>query len=124
MHFAIVVLALALAGSPRVASGPWGGEGAQLVVNAGGASLELDCGRGELIERLSLDEQGRFSVKGTFVREGGPTRRDGGDARAVVYRGRVDGDVLELTACEEDREETIGTWTLTRGREVRLHKCR
>ena len=51
----------------------WGGTGIQLTVNDATATVEFDCAHGTIDQPLLIDQDGRFDIPGTFVREhGGP----------------------------------------------------
>src|SRR5687767_3405246 len=60
--------------NPNTVEVVWGGPHVRLVLTSNGGEIEFDCAHGEIREPLKLSEQGRFSVAGTFVREGGPIR--------------------------------------------------
>lgn len=112
--------------STPLAAGLWGGEHVRLDVREGGAEIEYDCAHGTLAAPLVPDSGGRFEVVGTHVREGpGPIRlnvpRVGHPAR---YAGVVTGDQMTLTVTLTDKGEEIGRFTLARGSEGRLRKCR
>ncbi|MBV9927596.1 MAG: hypothetical protein JOZ96_21440 [Acidobacteria bacterium] len=110
----------------KLASGMWGGQHVRMDVTEGGVALEFDCASGEIERPLALDAEGRFDVGGKFyAQHGGPVRRDEeAHARAARYRGRVRGETLTLTVTLSEPEEDAGTFTLTRGQEVPLTKCR
>ncbi|MDQ3917717.1 MAG: hypothetical protein M3348_04515 [Acidobacteriota bacterium] len=110
----------------RLAAGVWGGEHVRLDVSEGGAAVEFDCANGSIDQPVVLDAEGRFEVKGRFAAEhGGPVRRDETDnTRPARYAGQVKGDTLTLTVNVGDSKESVGTFTLTRGSQGRLMKCR
>ena len=111
----------------KVAAGVWGGEHIRVQVTESGASIEYDCAHGTMDQPLTLDSQGRFEVKGTHVRErGGPVRRDDKpDSHPARYTGRVEGQTMTLTVTLTDAQDAAGnTYTLTRGDEGHLFKCR
>jgi hypothetical protein len=108
-------------GPERVPTGNWGGPHVRLVVGDAGAQVEFDCAHGTLAGPLALDAEGRFSVRGTFVREAGPVREDE-RGEPVVYAGRTDGETMDLTVTAEGGD-SIGTFTLRRGVGTRLTKC-
>ena len=111
--------------STRVATGVWGGEHVRLQVTDDGATIEYDCAHGTLAQPLALDAQGRFSVAGTHTREGGPIRVNAAPAgQPARYTGSVQGRTMTLTATLTDKEQPVGTFTLTQGSEGRLWKCR
>src|SRR5215210_7715907 len=107
--FSLLLLALWQSGSCRsvkmatmsqeqhpVAAGIWGGQNAQLDVTEDGARIRFSCARGNIEQPLTLDAEGRFSVKGTFVAEGmGPLRADDPPkSRPAVYSGVVRDKVM------------------------------
>lgn len=105
--------------------GLWGGAHIRLEVNDRGAVVEYDCAHGSIDEQLTLDAEGRFEARGTYVREGGSIRV--GIVRPVRparYEGRVSGGQLNLTVTLTDTSQPAGSFTLTRGSEGRLRKCR
>lgn len=107
-------------------AGVWGGEHVRLEVGERGASVEYDCARETVEERIVLDRRGRFRVAGMHYEEhGGPVSADetsGG--YPVRLSGQVRGNVMKLTVTRADTRETVGTYTLVRGREAELVKCR
>jgi hypothetical protein len=107
-------------------AGAWGGEHVRLVVREGGADIEYDCAHGTMDGPLRLDGAGRFEVGGTHVREGpGPIRLNLPRAsRPARYTGTVEGDRMTLTVTLTDKSERVGTFTLARGSEGRVWKCR
>jgi hypothetical protein len=109
-----------------LASGVWGGAHVRMEVGGGGVNLEFDCAAGNVGRPVALDGEGRFDVKGTYsMQHPGPVLRDeGANSRPARYAGRVRGDALTLTVTLADPEEDAGTFTLTRGDEGRLTKCR
>jgi hypothetical protein len=110
----------------RLAKGVWGGEHIRFDVTEAGASVEHDCAHAEIEQPVTLDSEGRFDSKATYVVErGGPVRRDQPPpTRPARYSGRVSGDTLTLTVTLTDTDEDAGSFTLTRGSEGRIMKCR
>lgn len=109
-----------------VPEGVWGGEHLRMEVTATGAALEYDCANGTIERPLVLDARGRFLARGTHAPErGGPTPRNGRPAAARArYVGVVRRDTMTLTVTLENRKQPIGVFTLTRGTEALLMKCR
>jgi hypothetical protein len=103
----------------------WGGPHVRLVLTSNGGEVEFDCAHGVIKEPLKLNEQGRFAVVGSFVREGGPTRSDESESgRPARYSGRVEGDKMLLTVTLTDSNENLDEFSLTRGSDGRLWKCK
>src|SRR4030095_6965508 len=109
----------------RVAGGTWGGQNVQLDVTEGGARLRFSCAYGKIEQPLTLDAEGRFSAKGTFVAEGaGPTREDDPPkSRAAVYSGAVRDHLMTLTGTAADSKEEGGTFELTQGKPGSIRRC-
>lgn len=110
----------------RVDAGTWGGDHIRLEVRENNADIQYDCGRGEIAGPLTLSRNRRLDLRGTFVREGhGPIRVGQPPVpRPARYEGRIKGKTLTLTVTLTDTSQEIGTFTLTRGHEGRLWKCR
>jgi hypothetical protein len=109
----------------KLAAGTWGGQHIRLSVRADGAEVEFDCASGTLAGPLTLSADGRFDARGTFMREGGPTRIDANrTGQAARFEGHVSGRQLTLKVTLTDTAQDAGTFTLTHGSEGRLWKCR
>jgi len=109
----------------RSSNETWGGDHVRLMTKPGGGELEFDCAHGDLTGDLKPDADGNFDIAGTFSREGGPTRSDEkSNARAVRYVGRITQNSMTFQITFKDSNETSETFTLTRGSEGRLRKCR
>lgn len=108
-----------------VATGIWGGPNVQLDVAGDGAQLRFSCARGKIEQPLTLDAEGRFSAKGTFVAQGmGPLREDNPPkSRAAVYGGVVRDNLMTLTVTVADSKEEGGTFELTQGESGHIRRC-
>ncbi|MFY9551058.1 MAG: hypothetical protein WAU32_07905 [Thermoanaerobaculia bacterium] len=105
-------------------TGNWGGDGAGLQATEAGARMEFDCASGSIDGAITLDKEGRFDAAGTYAREGpGPTRPDQVRGAPVRYEGKVVGDALTLSVRLSGSHETLGPFTLTRGRLARVRAC-
>lgn len=106
-----------------VAVGTWGGVHIEMRVTAQGASIEFDCAQGTIDEPLALDAAGRFQVRGTFSRRGGPAKL-GPPARgqAAIYSGSIQVDNMTLQS-SPDGQKQPETFTLVRGRAGDLRRC-
>ncbi len=107
-------------------TGQWGGEHISLDVTPQGASVEYDCAHGSINQKIAPDNQGRFNVTGTHVREhGGPVRRDEiPDSHPAEFNGQIKNNTMTLTVTETDTKEVVGTFTLVYGQNPRIVKCR
>jgi len=112
-------------GTKPVATGTWGGEHIILEVSGKGAEVEFDCAHGKITEPMALNKHGDFDVAGTLSPEhGGPMRQDETEnLKPARYSGHVEGDTMNVTVTV-DKDETVGTYTLTRGKQTMLRKCR
>jgi hypothetical protein len=109
-----------------VPTGTWGGEHVSLQVTERGAAVEFDCAHATIERRIILDRRGRFDIAGTHVEErGGPVREnENPDSYPVRFTGQVSGKKMRLTVRRTDTRELIGTFTLVRGQEPFLVKCK
>jgi len=109
----------------RMTKGTWGGDHIAMDVTEEGAQVEYDCAHGTISEPLRIDSEGKFSAKGTHVRErGGPLRAGDEDkGEPVIYSGTTDGKTATLTVTTSATNEVIGTFTLTLGKRSRIRKC-
>lgn len=109
----------------QVARGAWGGMHVSLTVSEKDARLELDCAHGTIEGAIKLDKEGRFDVKGRYVRERpGPVRMDEVErSQPARYTGSLDGQEMTLKIVLEG-EQTLGPFLLTQGGRPRVMKCR
>jgi hypothetical protein len=110
----------------RLANGVWGGQHIRMEVTDNGAQIEYDCAHSTIDEAIVLNRSGRFDVKGKFTAQhGGPIRRDEEPRSSPVrYVGEANAKTIALTITNTETRETLGSFTLTRGSEGRLMKCR
>ena len=108
----------------RVPVGQWGGDHVRLTVSDIGGSVEFDCAHGTLDAPLNVDTDGRFSVPGSLVREGGPVvpGREG-DKQSARYTGRLDGSSMDMDLVVPDGGDRIGSFHLKLGDRGKLVKC-
>ena len=108
-----------------VANGKWGGQNVQMDVTEDGAQLRFSCARGNTEQPLTLDAEGRFYAKGTFVAQGmGPLREDDPPkSRPAVYSGVVHDKAMTLTVTVTDSKEEGGTFELTEGEPGHIRRC-
>lgn len=107
-----------------LAPGEYGGEHVALSVTASSARLEFDCAKGEIPSAIRLDQEGRFSVEGTFTQErGGPATTLPEDVRPARYTGSSRGRVVTFTILLVREGTTAGTFTAERGSPPRVFRC-
>ncbi len=105
-------------------TGVWGGERAELDATTAGATLRFFCAHGAVTQPIVLDDAGRFSLPGWFVREGGPVPADETRyARPAVYGGCVDGPTMTLDVLVDGTPPSPGTFTLVHGQKSPLGPC-
>jgi hypothetical protein len=110
----------------QLPDGVWGGQHVRAEITESGVQFEFDCARGTIGKRLTLDAGGKFDVLGKFAIEHAGPSRDGEESndRSVRYAGNVKDQEMTLTITDSNTKEEIGTFTLKRGSEGRLMKCR
>ncbi len=108
-----------------LAIGIWGGEHIALAITGTGASIDYDCAHGSITERIVPDRDGKFLVKGFHVKEHpGPVRQDEDTTgQPATYTGVSNGESVTLTVRLTATDETLGPYTLTRGKTGRVRKC-
>jgi len=109
-----------------VTRGVWGGDHIRIEVEDDNASVEYDCAHGVISGPLKLDGEGHFRARGTHVREHGGPMRDNETPpnHPADYSGSIDGDRMTLTVTLTDSSESVGRFTLVRGSDGNLVKCR
>jgi len=125
---AVALLLAACAGplEPADLAGPWGGEHAELALDAAGAgTLQYDCAHGTIVPPITLGRNGALKATGTHVREhGGPVRvGEVEDSHPARYDGAVYGDRITFTVTLSDDGSVIGPFTVHRGEPARLFRC-
>jgi len=107
-------------------TGEWSGQHITIKFTSRGADVEYDCARGTIAQKIILDKNKRFSATGTYEEEhGGPVREDEQtESIAVKYSGQISGKKMTLFVKAKDSRKVIGNFTLLRGQESLLVKCR
>ena len=109
----------------RMAPGLWGGDHVRMMVSRTGARLEYDCADSTIDEPITLDAKGKFNAKGSYTPDrGGPRRGGPTPAARARYVGEVSADTMKLTVTLESTKEPVGAFTLRRGEDPLLTKCR
>ena len=74
---------------------------------------------------ITLDAAGRFTAKGFYTPERGGSQGNAQPAAVrAQYVGRVRADVMRLTVTLENAKGPVGVFTLRRGNDPLLTKCR
>jgi len=125
----VLVIAVSAASRPRkmqrLSAGGWGGPHIRIQVEGSSATIDYDCAHGTITGPLTFDSKGRFSWRGTHMREGpGPIRVDQESGSPATYTGSIKGDKMTLTVTLTDSKQVVDTFTLTRGGKVRIFKCK
>lgn len=110
----------------RAQSETWGGEHVRIQFNDGEARVDFDCAHGTITDPLKTDSEGRFALNGTYVREGrGPIRLNVPRvSQPARYSGTIKGEEMSLSVTLNKDSQEIGTFTLRRGSEGLIRKCR
>ena len=108
-----------------VSIGNWGGQHVSLAVTSAGAQLDFDCASATIKQKLVLDRDGNFDVKGFYARERPGPLREGDDrsGQPARFKGHVRGQTMTLTVTLEGSQEAIGNYTLEFGKRARIVKC-
>jgi hypothetical protein len=107
-------------------AGTWGGDHVRMDVTGRGATFDFDCAHGSVEVPVRVDERGRFSAAGTYVRERPGPIRVGSEpsARPASYSGAVRGGTMTLSVRTTDSDEDVGTYSLELGAPGKVRKCR
>jgi len=93
-------------------------------VSGAGALLEFDCANGR-IDRPIVMDGGGFAIQGSYSSEhGGPRRDADASLTRARYAGRVSGNTMRLTVWIGRDKKPIGVFSLKRGDDTLLTKCR
>jgi hypothetical protein len=105
-------------------TGQWGGDRANLTIDAKGGQIEMDCAHGSFAAPLTLDKAGRFTGKGVLVsHRPGPSRIDVPDPHhTAIYSGKLTGSTLMLSI-KVTGDATPQQFRLVKDARVKLHRC-
>ena len=108
----------------RIPTGVWGGQHIRIEVGEKSATIEYDCASGVIDGPLSVDGNGNFKLRGTHLRErGGPIRADDDrKGQPATYTGSIKGNTMTITLKIGDGDTE--TFTLEKGKEAELFKCK
>jgi hypothetical protein len=121
----MAVPAVGAAAKPKMLSGTWGGDRMNLVMNANGGEIRMDCATGTIKGRVIPDAKGRFTARGTFDAErGGPIRAEDFAAKGkpAIFRGQIVGETIKLAVTQNGVSEPQ-SYTLHKGHSEKLVRC-
>ena len=109
----------------KLSVGTWGGENAGLIVNDTIAHVHVACTLGNFSAPVTIDENGRFNVTGSYVLRAYPVFV--GPYHPAQFAGQISGNSLTLTVIVSDTVEkktvTVGPVTVTFKQEPRMGPC-
>jgi len=95
-----------------------------LIISSDSTRIEFDCAGGAVGQPIMLDQAGRFSAAGTYVRGGGPVNIDNPDlGQPALYEGQVRGPSMTLRVTLVQDGSSYGPYTLVRGGNPWVYKC-
>ena len=107
---------------PTFLTGPWGGQGIEMLIEGGLATVQFDCASGSIDSNLAAS--GSFSAPGSY-RAGQPGPVRVGQiftSQRAVYAGTITGDQMTLTV-QVEGGTALGPFTLTRATPGQLNRC-
>ena len=109
----------------NLARGTWGGENAALILEETSAHVHIGCTNGDFPAPLTADNDGRFSVSGSYVIRAYPIQI--GPSLPAQFAGVVEGKTLTLTVAVNDTVEkklvVLGPVSVTFGKDPRMGPC-
>jgi hypothetical protein len=109
----------------KVAPGKWGAVGIGLSVEETAVTLEFDCATAEITRNLLVDKTGNFTAEGVYIRRGPGALRVKFPPKRVPARfeGKIFGKTMTLKITLTETGETIGEYTLQRGKTPAIRRC-
>ncbi len=108
-----------------LAVGTWGGDDAGVIVTDSSAHVHVGCTFGDIPDAIPLDEEGRFTVDGSYVLRAYPVVV--GPPLPAQFSGHVTGRTLTLAIAVNDTVErrvvALGPVTVIHGREPGMIAC-
>ena len=109
----------------RLAVGTWGGNGAGAIVTDSVTHVHIGCTYGDIIGRVVLDADGRFTAIGNFLLRAYPVAI--GPTMPAQFVGRVSGSTLTITVTVNDtidrKTVVVGPASVQWGKEPRMSNC-
>lgn len=111
--------------SGELSIGTWGGENAAAIVNDTIVHVHVGCTFGDIKGRVHVDDNGRFTVNGTYVLRAYPVLV--GPELPAQFSGVVEGNTLTLAVAVNDTTQVkvvaLGPVSVTLGTEPRMGPC-
>lgn len=103
----------------------WGGTGVRMQIINGSAYLEFDCAHGYIGLMADMNDDGRFTTRGSYTMEGFGPIRPGEEPvdHPAYYSGRVENGVMSLYVRLTDTGDQFGPFVLTRNCMGLVRKC-
>jgi hypothetical protein len=109
----------------EAAEGVWGGTGIGLTIGAESVKIEYDCAEAEIKQKFVTDAGGNFNLDGFYKRQPPMIRVDMVvKPQAANFQGVIDGSTMRLKVTLTETKQLIGEYTLKRGEDPELRKCR
>lgn len=108
-----------------LAVGTWGGDNAGVIVTDSVVHVHVGCTFGDMPGNVQLDQDGRFTVDGSYVLRAYPIQL--GPSLPAQFSGRVAGRILTLAVAVDDTVEgkvvALGPITVVYGRDPEMGPC-
>jgi len=103
--------------------GNWGGQDANVILTGSGGTVEYGCGLAVLDQSWTVSPSGVFSATAQHYTEGGPVPIGGTPPHPARIDGQVHGNLLTFTETLTDLNQSLGPFTVERGKVVQLVRC-
>ena len=108
-----------------LAVGTWGGDNSGVIVTESAVHVHVGCTFGDMPGKVQLDQDGRFTVDGSYVLRAYPIQI--GPSLPAQFSGRVAGRTLTLAIAVDDTVEkkvvALGPITVVYGRDPEMGPC-
>lgn len=109
----------------QLAVGEWGGDNAGIIVSESIAHVHIDCTIGDFPMPVTLDENHRFNVTGSYVLRAFPVQL--GPSLPAQFAGVIDGNELTFTVAVNDTVEkklvALGPVKVYYRRQASMRQC-
>jgi hypothetical protein len=101
----------------------WGGEGAELIANGDEITLRFVCATGHVAHSFATDASGNFDFSGSYAAAGGARSDADNASRPVRFKGRVEGETMNLIVDFSGSEANESAFNLRRGAPGDIRPC-